>query len=245
MNKRLLFAAVVVAVVSAQFLFAGCKRSESPGERTTPEQAHQKEMLNKSFEESKKVIAVNVNGTPISEFFVLREMNVIAPQYLKPDQKRTPDLDAKIRRDAITIVITQELAVQDAKKRGIQIQPAAIDRELQKMKAATASEGAFQKFLESNGLTAEELKKVMENELLFERIASLEVDAKIDLSDSVLKERYDREKAGRKDSAHQQMTFEAAKGMLGQQVRAEAMEKRMKAWEKELRKNARIEIIRP
>jgi len=185
-----------------------------------------------------------VNGTPISEFFVLREMNAIAPQYLKPDQMRTPDLDAKIRRDAITILVTQELAVQEARKRGIQIQPAAIDRELQKIKATAGSEGAFREYLGSNGLTAEELKKVIENELLFERIASLEVDAKIDLSDAVLKERYDREKAGRKDAAHQQMTFEAAKGMLAQQARAEAMEKRMKAWEKELRKSALIEIIR-
>ncbi len=245
MGKRTIAAAVIMTVVSAQLLFPACKRSESPGAKISPEQTHQKEMLSKSFDESKKVIAANVNGESLSEFSVLREMNATAPQYLKPGQKRTPVLDATIRRDAITILITQELAVQEARKRGIQMQPAVIDQELQKIKAKAGSESAFQEYLKSNGLTPEELKKVIENELLFERIASLEVDEKVSVPDTALRERYEREKAGMKHAAHQQMTFEEAKGMLGQRMRAEAMEKRMTAWEKELRRNARIEIVRP
>lgn len=39
------------------------------------------------------------------------------------------------------------------------------------------------------------------------------------------------------------MTFEAAKSMIEQKVRAGAEEKRMRKWEWELRKNTRIEIV--
>jgi hypothetical protein len=74
-------------------------------------------------------------------------------------------------------------------------------------------------------------------------IAAQEVDAKITVTDADLRERYKKDKAGLKDPSHKQMTFEAAKGLLEQKVRAEAGEKRMREWEKELRKNARIEII--
>ena len=40
------------------------------------------------------------------------------------------------------------------------------------------------------------------------------------------------------------MSFEEAKGLLEQKIRAEAGEKRMREWEKELRKKAKIEIIK-
>ena len=119
MGKSTRVAAVIMAVVCAQLLLAGCKRSESPGAKTTPEQAHQKEMLTRSFEGSKKVTTVNVNGAAITEFSVLREMNAAAPRYLASGQKRTQELDAKIRRDAINVLITQELAVQEAGRRGM------------------------------------------------------------------------------------------------------------------------------
>ena len=245
MRTRILIAAMSAAMLLPAALPA-CKQGDSSKTKPlSPEQAHQREMLDKSFTESKKVTALKVNGVAITEYYVLREMNAAAPRYLTARQQKTPDLDARIRRDAINILITQELAVQEARKRGIQIQPAVIEDALQTIRAQQGSERAFHDYLGSTGLTGEELKRVIENELLFERIASLEIDKKIDLSDPVLKERYNREKAGMTDAAHRQMTFEEAKGMLEQQLRAEATEKRVKAWEKELRKNAMVEIIRP
>jgi hypothetical protein len=39
------------------------------------------------------------------------------------------------------------------------------------------------------------------------------------------------------------MTFEQAKGMLEQKARAEASGKRMREWEAELKKTAKIEIL--
>jgi hypothetical protein len=240
MKKHALLTMILVVAVSHLMLFS-CKKTETAG---APPDAHRNEMLKRSFEESKKVIAAKVNGEAITLFALLREMNAIAPQYLSQGRQRTPALDNKIRNDALNNVIIQALAVQEARKRGMKVNPDVIDGELKKIKANAGSPAAFQEYLDNNGLTEDELRQTVEQDALFELIATQEVDAKITVTDAALRERYNREKAGLKDSSHRQMTFEQAKPLLEQRVRAEAAEKRMRQWEKELRKNARIEIVK-
>ncbi len=233
--------AVIMVLLFTQFMFSGCRKTETTG--ISPEE-HQKEMVRKSFEESKKTIAAKVNGEPITMFALLREMNAVAPRYAAAGKERTPKLDEKIRTDALNTLIFQELAVQEAKKRGMKADPAEIERAVKEIKDKAGSGAAFREYLASNGLTEEELRKTIEQDALFEMIAAREVDEKVTVTDAALRARYGREKAGLKDAAHRQMTFEEAKEMLEQKIRAEAGEKRMRAWEKELKKNARIEIVK-
>ena len=242
MKSRVINTAVILAILIASLMLSGCRKTETTGAKLSPE-AHQQEMVKKSFEESKKVIAATVNGEAITMFSVLREMNAIAPQYLKPGQPSTPEINAKIRKDALNTLITQELAVQEAIKRGMKVKPEVIDSEIKKIKADKGTEAGYQEYLGSQGLTENELRKTIEQDHLFELIAAQEIDAKITVTDAALRERYKKEKAGLKDSSHRNMSFEEAKGMLELKVRAEAGEKRMREWEQELRKNARIEII--
>jgi hypothetical protein len=234
--------AALMALLILQPVFSACKKTETTGAKPFPE-AHQQEMLNRSFEESKKVTAVTVNGEDITEFFVVREMNAIADQYLKPGQRATPELNARIRKDALNTLITQALAVQLAKKSGLTARPEAIDAVINKIKADKGSETGYKEYLAHNGLAEGEFRKMIEQDRLFELIATREIDAKIMVTDSALRERYKKEKAGMKDAAHRQMTFEAAKGLLEQRIRAEAGQKKMREWKKELRNNARIEIV--
>ena len=241
MRKSAITAIIMVLLVPQVMLFA-CKKTEPTSARISPE-AHEKAMVKKGFEESKKVIAAKVNGEDITMFALLREMNDIAPQYAAVGKQKTPELDTKIKTDALNTLILQELAVQEARKRGMKVKPEDIDREITNIKAKAGPGNAFQEYLDTNDLTEAELRKSVEQDALFEMIATQEVDAKITITDAALRERYKKEKAGLKDSSHKQMTFEAAKGVLEQKVRAEAGEKRMKEWEKELKKNARIEII--
>jgi hypothetical protein len=248
MMKRTATAAILVLAVS-QLMFSACKKSETTrptAPQTSSDQAHRKEMLKKSFEESKKVVAAKVNGEAITEFFVLREMNAIAPQYLPAGQAATPELNAKIRTDALNTLIVQELAVQEAKKRGMKVKPEIIDNEIKNIRTKAGTEAAFQEYLANNGLTEDELRKMIEQDAVFELMATHEVDAKIQVSDAVLRERYRKEKSAlvTKDAFHRQLSFEESKGLLEQKIRAEAGEKRMQAWEKELKKKARIEIMK-
>jgi hypothetical protein len=240
MRRRTITAAMMVLLVLQPALFA-CKKTGTPAPKPGQE-AHKEAMLKKSFEESKKVTAATVNGEPITMYSVLREMNAIGPQYLKPGQQATPEITASIRKDALNTLIIQALAVQQARERGLKVKPEAIDAEIKKIRDEKGSDAGYQEYLVNNGLTEDELRKIIEQDHLFELIAAQEVDAKIHVTDAALRARYKREKAGLKDTAHRQMTFQEAKGMLELKVKADAAEMRMREWEKELRKNARIEV---
>ncbi len=242
MRKRTLVTIILVFLVS-HLALVSCKKTETAGVAPSAEEAHRTAMLEKSFAESKKVVAARVNGEAITLFTLFREMNALAPRYLGAGGQRTPELDKKIRSEALDIVIFEELAVEEARKRGMKAAPEAIEGEIRKIKASTGSPAGFQEYLDKNGLTEGELRKTLEQDALFEMIATQEIDAKITVTDAALRARYKKEKTGLKDAAHRQMTFEESKGMLEQKVRAEAAEKRMREWEKELRKNARIELV--
>jgi hypothetical protein len=243
MSKRTMIAGIL-AVLIVQAVLIGCKKTETTGTKSQiTEEQHQEAMVLKSFEESKMAIAATVNNEPITKFALLREMNVIAAQYVKPGQTPTPELSAKIREDALNNLIFQELAVQEARKRGLHVNPETIDNAIKNIVAKQGSLNAYQKYLSDNGLSEQELRRIIDQDALFELIATQEVDARIKVTDEELRQRYNRERAGLKDAAHKELTFEAAKGMLEQKLREEAGEKRMRVWEKELKKKARIKIF--
>ncbi len=237
---RRVFVIAVAGTLSAAVMLSACKKEEAP---KTAEQAHEQKMLERSFSESKKAVAAKVNGADITEFAVFREMNTLRQQFLQAGQKPSAELDAKIRKDALDVLVTQELAVQEAGKKGMKVQPQVVDDAVAKMKKDAGSEEAYRKRLAENGLTEDELRAMIGRDALFEMIATSEVDSKIAIADAAVRARYEKERASMKDSAHKNVTYEAAKGLLEQQMRAEAAEKRMAQWEKDLRKNASIEII--
>ena len=233
---------VIMVLLITQAMLSACKKSESERALIAPE-AHQQEMVKKSLEESKKVTAAKVNGQAITMFALLREMNAVASQYAAAGTPKTPELDQKIRTDALNTLIFQELAVQEARKHGMKVNPEVIDHEIESIKAKAGPGDAYKEYLAKNGLTEEELRKTIEQDALFEMIATREIDEKITITDADLRARYKKDKAGLKDSSHRQMNFEAAKGMIEQKVRSEAGEQRMREWEQQLKKNALIEIV--
>ena len=235
-------AALVMALLMCQVTISGCRKSESERVKAAPE-AHEKQMIKKSFEESKKAAAARVNGETITEFALLREMNLVTSGYVNAGQQPSPDLRAKIRNDSLNTLITQELAVQEARKRGIKMKQEDVDAEIKRIREQTGSPAAFQDYLNANGFTEAELRRMVEKDILFEKIATQEIDEKVIVAEAAVKERYKREKKGPKDAAHGKMTFQDAKPVLEQKIREEEAEKRMQAWEKELKKNASIEII--
>ena len=235
---------VVPVLLFAICLLPACKQAPAPSGKASPERSRQQELLEKNFEASKKVVAARVNGQPITEFAVLREMNTIAPSYLTGGRQRTPELDAKIRSVAVNILTFQELAVQVARARGMKVPQETIDRELAKLRKDAGSEERFRTSLSNNGLTEAELRSDIEHDRLFEMIALHEVDAKISITEAALRELYARRKKElvSPDAAHRQLGFAESRPRLDQMAREGAGEKRMKAWEMELKKGARIEI---
>jgi hypothetical protein len=243
MGKRTM-TAVILVVVFLQSALVGCKKADKPAPKSTLAGGeHVEMMVRRSLAEAKKTIAATVNGEPITQLALLREMSIIAPRDTGPDQQPTAEQSAKIRNDALQNLIFRELGVQEARKRGMKVKQETIDAAIKNIVAKEGSPEAYQKYLDDNGLTEPELRIQIEQDALFDLIAAREVSGKIKITEAQLRERYNAGKGELKDSAHKELTFEAAKGMLEQKLRAEAMEKRVRAWEKELKKKAKIEIF--
>jgi len=134
-----------------------------------------------SVEDPKKTIVAKVNGVPISVDELVREMNTIAPQYVKPGQKTDPPTDEKIRKEALDRLIYRELAVQEAKRQGMKAPKGAVAEELKKIKAEMKTEDAFRQNLAKSGITEEELKRQIERNILVEMIAEKEIFGKVKL----------------------------------------------------------------
>ncbi len=235
------FTAISVMLLVAS-MFAACKRTEPTSAAISPE-GHQQEMLAKSFDESKKAIVARVNGQPVTMFSLLREMNEIAPAYRSTDGQISPQAHEQIRQNALNNVIFIELAAREARKRGMKASPEMLDREIEKIRKGTGSSEAYQAYLAKNGLTETELRNIIEQDALFEMIADQEIDNRITISDAALRARYQKDKPELKDSAHRTMTFEAARPLLEQKLKEETAERKMREWQKELKKNARVEIV--
>ncbi len=241
MKKVTLVAVLAVCTISL-VAFPGCKKGET--DALKDREAHMKKMVQKSFDESKKVVVAKVNEEPITMYAVLREMNAIGPQYVASGAKQTPELDRKVRSDALRNLTFQTMALQEAKKRGLQVKPDVLEENYKKAKAAMGNEDAYRKYLEANSMSDADFKKSVEQDTLFEMIAAQEVDAKISVTEAAVRQRYNKEKAAlQKTTNHKQMTYEAAKGMIEQKLKAEASIKRMRAWEQEMKKDAKIEIL--
>ena len=131
-------------------------------------------------EESKKFVVAQVNGTDITMNQLIDRMNKIAPTYVKDPRERTPELDDKVKQEALDILIFRELAIQDAVRQGMKADPAQIDRSIETLRHVTGTEEGFNAYLSQRGLTEESLRKEIERDELFNMVAEKEIAEKMD-----------------------------------------------------------------
>lgn len=257
MKRQTYYKSVIVLLITAIF-FAGSSCSKGSASRKppvvgekkaaaqlTPEQRRQVEEMKKGVREAKTLVIARVNGADISMYSLVREMNLVAPKYIGPGQRTTPEMDERIKKEALDRLIFDELAVQEARKQGITVRPEAIDGIISKVRENHGSESAFREYLEMRGLSEDELRSTIERGHLFEMITAREIYGGIKVDEKALRERYGKEKGNlmTKGNPPKQPTFEEAKGLIEQKIIAEEGARKMAAWEKELKKKARIEIL--
>ncbi len=240
--RKTLFIMVLIAFAVAA---VSCnKKDNTPAKENVklpPEHAKAVEAIKKSFEESKKATAAKVNGATISMFDLVREMNTIGPEYIKPGQQKDPKVDEKVRKEALDRLIYRELAVQEAIRQGIQAPPQNIDQEIAKMKADLKTEDAYRQKLSSAGITEAELKKQIERSILVEMITEREIFDKVKVDPNQVRKTYEREKASYRGPSGQ-MTFEEARPRIEEKLMTPLVQKREDEWVAHLKKAARIEI---
>jgi len=240
-----------IAVTTVLFAFAlagvSCKGKSENKEvpKLTPEQAkaHEKiiEARAKSIEESKKTVVAKVNGVAITMYELINEMNTVAPQYIKPEEKKDPKLDEKVKKAAMDRLVFRELAVQEAIKQGMKVTPESVVAALNKVKADLKSEDAYQKKLRQSGITEEELKKQLERNMLVDMITEKEIFDKVKVDPNQVKKVYAKDKASYKGPSGQ-MSFEEARPLIEQKLMTPLVQKREDEWVNGLTKSAKIEI---
>lgn len=233
------------------FLFAvalapiSCSREKEQNKgmaNLSPEQSKALEAYKKSLEESKNTVVAKVDGVDISMHDLIKEMNEIAPQHIKPGQEKDPKVDEKVRNEALDRLLYRELAVQAAVRQGMKVAPEKIGDELTKMKANLKSEDVYKGKLQQSGLTEEELKKQIERNLLVDMITEKEIFGKVTVAPADVEKEYAKKKASYRDASGKPMSFENARPLIQEALMKVAVAKREDEWTGGLKKAAKIEI---
>jgi hypothetical protein len=253
MNKICKLMAVVLMAFAVVFTCSSCTRKEGASKSTaqkyalklTPEQSKQAEEIKKGVKESKHIVIATVNGADLTMFDLLREMNSVAPKIIPNGLKGTPELTARVKKEALNTLIFKELAVQEAIKEGMRVEPEVVEDVINRVKAQAGSEEAYKNYLEERNINEDALKKTVERSRLLEMITAKEIFDKIKVDDNVLRNAYEKDKASfiTNDNPARQKSFEEAKGFIEDKIKSEIGEKRIAQWNNKLRKKAKIEDI--
>ncbi|HBA70939.1 MAG: hypothetical protein A2X82_04625 [Geobacteraceae bacterium GWC2_55_20] len=137
-----------------------------------------------------RTVAV-VNGVDLSEADLNQEINTIMPMSQPFHGKISDEKKAKIRSDAMKVLVDYELMAQDALGKGIKIPQAVIDGEMDKLVKKFKSKKDLVKAYKGAGFTDKTFLRIMQRRLLAEKIHALEVDGKVSVTPEKLKSYYD------------------------------------------------------
>ena len=163
-------------------------------------------------------LAALVNGTAITRLSVIRELE-------KQNGKRVLDS-----------LVNQELIFQAAKKKNLEIKPAAVDQEVKKIETNTAKQGGnLDEILKAQGMTRNDLKNQIKVQLTVEKLLA----DKIKISQKEIDQFIQANTSEEEGSTQKPPTKDEAKD----QMRQQKLQKEATAWIEQLKKNAKISIF--
>lgn len=201
--------------------------------------------IKKGVDESRKILVARVNGADITMYSLIKEMNAVAPTFIPDGVPATPEITLKIRKKALNNLIFRELAVQEAIRQGIRVEPEEVEGVIKKIRTQAGSEDAYKKYLEERNFDEAALKEMIERSRLFETITARQIFDRIRVDEEAIRDRYLKEKASfvSKVSPPQQPPFEEAKDSILKRIKAERGEIMLEQWDKKLREKAKIDIL--
>lgn len=136
---------------------------------------------------------VKVNGAVLTDRDLSREMMNVFPYAKQHGGKFPKEAEPQIRKQALRNIETEELAYQQAKKRGMTIPPAKLDKAVKEFRAQFESNTQFQQYLkaEQSG-SAQVLRSNVERAMLIDQMFKLEVGNKSSVTDAQLRAFYDK-----------------------------------------------------
>ena len=196
MEKTFLKIIVGMLLLTIGLTGISCSK-EKTAEKTAPPPEDAKTIAEnkRSGEEAKKIVVAKVNGAELTMKELIDMMNQIAPRYLKDPAKRSPEIDSKVRKEALDTLVFRELAFQEAIRQGMKVKPEDVDATIRKLKTKFDSENTYKEYLVKSGLTEASLRKQVERDQLIEMINTKEVLLKTKVDEKLVQDTYNKKKA--------------------------------------------------
>ncbi len=136
---------------------------------------------------------IRVNGAVLTDRDVAREMMNVFPYAKQHGGKFPKDSEAQIRLQAMHNLEFEELAYQDAKRRGVTVSQVKLDKAVKDFRAQFDDEASFQQYLklEQKG-SKQELRSKIRRAILIDDAIKAEVDNKALFTTAQLKAFYDK-----------------------------------------------------
>jgi hypothetical protein len=186
---------IVNGLVGSMVYAMGSKPPEKGVEQSgldAPDDAKASEEMQQNAEEAKKIVVAKVNGDDISMYNLVRMMNKMASNYVKPGEVISAELTEKVKKEALDRLIYQELAIQYAVKQGITIEPEIIDKVVSRVKEGLGTEEAYQAYLDKFGFNEEIFRKQIERGHRLEKITKREIYGKVQVDPKEIKKEYEK-----------------------------------------------------
>ena len=131
---------------------------------------------------------VRVNGTVLTDRDLLREMMNVFPHARQHGGHFPKDSEAQIRETALHNIEFEELAYQEALRRGLTIPASKLDRAIKDFRAQFDSDAEFQQYLQAEQKgSVRELRNKIRRAILIDKVLLLEVDQRAKYTDDQLR----------------------------------------------------------
>ena len=137
-----------------------------------------------------ETIVARVEGVDINKLVLINMMNRVAKVYYKDLKEPTEDIALEIKKKALDRLIFEELAFREAVRQEVKIPQNNIDTVIKNLQIAYETEEGYQGYLDSIGLTEDELRARILRGHLLQTITAREVYAKVTVDEKEYKKLY-------------------------------------------------------
>jgi peptidyl-prolyl cis-trans isomerase C len=142
-------------------------------------------------EKTSKGIAAVVNGKMIKQEEVEKRMDALERRLFLEGKVIPPDRVSEAKRRIIEGLIDEEVLYQESQRKEIEVDEAAVNEEMGKLREQFSSDEEFKKGMTDMNLTEEELTSHIKRSLGIQKLLQQEIVAKVKISEEEVRLFYD------------------------------------------------------
>ena len=125
-----------------------------------------------------------VNGKQINYEDYARQLEIMKQRVLKGRPGQLPEpMMQQIQNQVVQQMVAEELLFQESLKKGIKIEPKAVDAELLKLKQRFGTEDQYQKTLQRMKLTEEKLRVQIAHQAAIRKLIESEISSQVEVTE--------------------------------------------------------------